>query len=312
MKAVVFREYGPSSVLHVEDIFTPMPAPDQVLIRVHVAGVNPSDWGLRKGQLRWILPAKFPQTPGSECAGVVEAVGTTVTHVNRGDRVVALLGHKGGGYAQYAVAKGERVVKLPDTVSFEQAAAVPVTGITALQALRNIGHVRPGHAVLVNGASGGVGVMGVQIARILGATVTGVTSGANLELVRQLGAQRIIDYQREDFTQRPDRYQTVFDAVNKRSFDECRRVLTPTGTYVTTRPSLDFLRQLVLNPFRNQKSRFIGARDNGPDVQWLVDHLANGQLKAVIDRTYPLEGAAEAHDYSESGRVKGKLLLNVA
>lgn len=311
MKAVVFRSYGPPDVLRLADIPKPKPKPNQVLIRVRAAGVNPSDAGLRRGDLKWLFPVRLPKIPGSEVAGVVEAVGQRVTTVRPGERVVALLGHRGGGYAEYAVANADRVVKLPDTVSFEQGAAVPVAGITALQALRNIAHTRPGDAVLVNGASGGVGTMGVQIARILGATVTGVCSAANVDLVREVGADRVIDYERDDFTQLPDRYQTVFDAVNKRTFRDCRRVLTPIGTYVTTRPSRQMLPQLLLNPFRGQKFRFIGARDRGPDVQWLVDHLQTGELEAIIAQTYPLEQSADAHRYSETGRVRGKLILTI-
>ena len=312
MKAAVFNTYGPSSVLHMEDVPIPQPMPHQVLIRVHAAGINPSDWGIRKGQLRWIVPATFPKTLGSECAGVVEAVGELVMHVKPGDRVVALLGHKGGGYAEYALAIMERVVKLPDTVSFVQAAAVAVTGSTALQALRDLAHVRPRDEVLVNGASGGVGTMGVQIAKLLGANVTAVSSGANEALVRGLGADRFIDYQKADFTQQPDdRYRVIFDAVNKRSFADCRRVLTPDGTYVTTRPSPAVLLRSIFNRPDRQKAKFIGAKDRGSDVEWLIKHMGNGRLRAVIDRTYPLEAVAEAHDYSEDGHVKGKLVIEI-
>ncbi|RIV25040.1 NAD(P)-dependent alcohol dehydrogenase [Fibrisoma montanum] len=312
MRAAVFNAYGPSSVLHIADVPIPQPMPHQVLIRVHAAGINPSDWGIRKGQLRWVLPITFPKTLGSECAGVVEAVGELVMHVKPGDRVVALLGHKGGGYAEYALAIMERVVKLPDTVSFVQAAAVPVTGITALQSLRDLGHVRPRDEVLINGASGGVGTMGVQIARLLGANVTGVSSGANEALVRELGANRFVDYRQTDFTERTgDRYRVIFDAVNKRTFADCRRVLTPDGTYVTTRPSPAVLLRSFFNGPDRQKAKFIGAKDRGRDVEWLIKQMSSGRLRAVIDRTYPLEAVAEAHDYSEGGHVKGKLVIEI-
>lgn len=311
MKAVVINQYGPSSVLHIEDVPTPTPMPHQVLIRVHAAGVNPSDWGIRKGELRLFVPNKFPKILGSECAGVVEAVGELVMHVKRGDRVVALLGHKGGGYAKYALAIMERVVKLPDNISFTQAAAIPVTGITALQSLRDLGLVRPSDNVLINGASGGVGTMGVQVAKILGANVTAVSSGANEALVQGLGADRFIDYHKMDFTQAADRYHVIFDAVNRRSFDECKRVLTATGTYISTRPSPRLLLRSLLNGRDKQKAKFIGAKDRGSDVEWIIKHMQQGKIQAVIDRTYPLEAAVEAHDYSESGRVKGKLVFEI-
>ncbi len=315
MKAAVFYEYGPSHVLRVEDRPTPVVKPHQVLIRVHAAGINPSDWHLRRGDFR-LIPTKFPKILGSECAGVVAEVGTGINHFQPGDRVVAILGHGGGGYAEYVATDEKRVVKLPDTITFEQAAAVPVTGITALQALRDIGEVRPGEVwpnehVLVNGASGGVGVMGVQIARILGSSVTAVCSAPNAELVTRLGAHRAIDYKTNDFTKQNDQYAVVFDTVGSRTFGACKRVLTPNGTYVSPVPSPGLLAQAVLTWFARPKARFIGARDRADDVRWLIEQMEQGHLHAVIDQTYPLTEVARAHDYSESGRVRGKLVLKI-
>lgn len=311
MKAALIHQYGSSDVLRIQDVPLPDVRPNQVLIRVHAAGVNPSDWKLRRGDFK-LIPVKFPKILGSECAGVVERVGALVTHFRPGDRVVALLGHAGGGYAEYAVTDEKRVVPLPDTISFVAGAAVPVTGITALQALRDVAHARPNDAVLINGASGGVGVMGVQIARILGSAVTAVCSAGNAELVRELGAQRVIDYQTIDFTKGSDPYAVVFDTIGNRRFSECKRVLTPNGTYVSPVPSVNLLTQMAITTFTRQKATFIGAKDRGDDVRWLIDQMERGTLKAVIDQTYPLSAVAQAHDYSETSRVKGKLVLEIA
>lgn len=310
MKAAIIHQYGPSDVLKIEDVPIPAVKPNQVRIRVYAAGINPSDWKLRNGDFK-IIPVKFPKVLGSECAGIVEEVGVLVNSVKAGDRVVALLGHAGGGYAQYAVADEDRVIKLPDTLSFEEAAAIPVTGITALQALRDIALVRPSDRVLINGASGGVGVMGVQITRILEGLVTAVCSGANAELVRRLGAHHVVDYQTTDFATSSDHYNVVFDTIGNRTFNECKPVLTPSGVYVSPVPSPGLLAHALVTSFTNQKAKFVGAKDRGRDVQWLIDQMEQGKLEAVIDRTYSLEEVALAHDYSETGRVRGKLVLRI-
>ena len=311
MKAAIIHQSGSSDVLRLEDVPIPDLKPNKVLIRVHAAGVNPSDWKLRRGDFK-LIPVKFPLILGSECAGVVERVGELVTSLRPGDRVVALLGHAGGGYADYAATDEERVILLPDAISFTDGAAVPVTGITALQALRDSAHARPNDTVLVNGASGGVGVMGVQIAQILGSTVTAVCSAGNAELVRGLGAQRVIDYQTTDFTQQTDLYDVIFDTIGNRSFGECKHILTPDGTYVSPVPSAGLLAQAAITVFTSQKAKFIGAKDRGSDVQWLIEHMQQSTLRVVIDRTYPLAEVARAHDYSETGRVRGKLVLSIA
>ena len=310
MKAIIINQYGPSDVLQMQEVSTPAVKPNQVLIRVHAAGVNPSDWKMRRGDFK-LIPVKFPKILGSKCAGIVDDVGVLVNSVKPGDRVVALLGHAGGGYAQYAVADEDRVVKLPETVSFDQAAAVPVTGITALQALRDIALLRPKDTVLINGASGGVGVMGIQIARILGSQVTAVCSAANAELIRRLGAQQVINYQTTDFATTLERYNVIFDTIGNRTYNECKPVLTPTGLYVSPVPSAGLLAHVLATSFTNQKAKFVGAKDRGRDVQWLLDQMQQEQLIAVIDRTYKLEEVAQAHDYSETGRVKGKLILHI-
>lgn len=309
MKAVVINEYGGSDVLHVTDL--PMPEPDghDVLIRVFASGINPMDWKVREGAMKLLLPGKFPKTLGGECAGVVEAVGVLATNVKPGDRVVASLGPVGGGYAQYVIAQDKNVVKIPDEVSFEQAATMVVGGLTALQALRDKGKLRPHDRVLINGASGGVGTFAVQLARFMDADVTAVCSAANAELVRQLGADRIIDHAVTDFTKEPEKYHVVFDAVGKSSFEACRDVLTDEGTYITTLPSARQVFDQVKSVFTAQKAESILMSFSAEDMNYLLTMAKKGFLQSIIDRRYRLEELPDAHAYSETGRVKGKLAI---
>lgn len=311
MKAAIINHYGTSQEVMVTDIPKPDFDTHDILIRVHVAGINPVDTKVREGAMKLMLSGDFPKTLGAECAGVIEDVGLMVTDLQPGDRVVASLGITGGGYAEYAVAKRKNVVKLPDEVSFEQAAALPVAALTALQSLREKGHLRPDDTVLINGASGGVGTFAVQLARVLGGRITAVCSADNEALVRQLGADHVIDYHTVDFTKQSERYQVIFDAVGKSSFDECRNILTETGTYITTVPSPKQVLEQVTTIFTSQKAESIMASFNQEDMTWLLKQMADGQLKTIIDRTYRLDEIAQAHAYSESGKVKGKLLLEL-
>ncbi|HEY0109874.1 MAG TPA: NAD(P)-dependent alcohol dehydrogenase, partial [Fibrella sp.] len=231
MKAAIINEYGDSDKLQIQDVPKPKIDTHDVLIRVHAAGINPVDTKVRQGAMHKILAILFPKILGAECAGVVEEVGLMITDLQPGDRVVASLGTFGDGYAEYAVAKDKNVVKLPDGIDFIQAAAMPVAAGTALQALRDKGHLRPFDRVLINGASGGVGTFAVQIAKILGAHVTAVCSADSAPMVRHLGADQVIDYHTTDFTKLADDiFEVVFDAVGKSSFDECRNILTAEGT----------------------------------------------------------------------------------
>ena len=309
MKAAIINQYGTNQEFYITDVSKPDIDTHDVLIRVHAAGINPVDTKVREGAMKLMLSGDFPKTLGAECAGIVEEVGLMVTDLHPGDRVVASLGPTGGGYAEYAVAKRKNVVKLPNEVSFQQAAALPVAALTALQSLREKGHLRPGDTVLINGASGGVGTFAVQLARLLGGRITAVCSAENEALVRQLGADHVIDHHTVDFTKQPERYQVIFDAVGKSSFDECRNVLTEDGTYITTVPSPKQILEQVTTIFTSQKAESIIASFNQEDSTWLLKQMANGHLKTVIDRTYRLDEIAQAHAYSESGNVKGKLML---
>ena len=311
MRAAVIDQYGASQELHVTDVPKPDVDTHDVLIHVHATGINPMDTKIRDGDMKPILSGDFPKTLGAECAGVVMEVGLMITDLQVGDRVVASLGTTGGGYADYAVAKRKNVVKIPDEVSFEQASAVPVVALTALQALREKGHLRPGDHVLINGASGGVGTFAVQIARLLGGQVTAVCSAENAALVLQLGADHVIDHDTIDFTKQPELYNLIFDAVGKSSYDECKNSLTEDGIYVTTLPSPKQIMEQVLTLFTSQKAESIIVSFCQEDAIWLLKQMADGNLQTVIDRTYHLDELAQAHDYSESGNVKGKLILKL-
>jgi len=312
MKAVVINQYGTTGELLVQEMPKPQPESHEVLIRAYATGINPMDYKIREGAMKMMVHKAFPLVLGAECAGTVEAVGEMVTALKAGDRVVASLGSTGGGYAEYAMTEEKNIVKLPDNVDFDQAAAMVVGGLTALQALRDHGHLRPGDHVLINGASGGVGTFAVQVAKLLDGHVTAVCSTENASLVRELGADHVIDYKTADFTKVPGQYNMVFDAVGKSSLDECRNILTENGIYVSTLPSAKRLLEGVISTFTAQKSESMVMKFSQEDMNWLLKRAADGRLRSVIDRTYPLEAVAQAHDYSESGRVKGKLVLAIA
>lgn len=313
MRAVAFDRYGPPQVLKVQQVPRPRPAEGEVLIRVYAAGVNPIDWRIRSGSLRWLWRPRLPMIPGYDISGVVAEIGPRVTRLQPGDEVFSFIDrNRAGGYAEYAVASEHVIVAKPAGISHIEAAAVPLAASTALQALRDLGQVRPGASVLVNGASGGVGTFAVQIAKALGAEVTGVSSTRNLDLVRQLGADQVVDYTRDDFTRQDRTYDVVLDAVAKSSFRASRRILKPRGRYVTTVPrTADILYQVLTRPFRGRQCLTVLAKRSADDLQQLKELIESGQVRVVIDQVFPLEQAAQAHEVSEAGHARGKLVLRV-
>lgn len=314
MKAVFINEYGSTQVLQYGDIETPSINRDQLLVKVHASSVNPVDWKIRAGQLQFLTGYKFPMVLGFDVSGEVVAVGESVTRFQTGDKVYAYLDSlPGGAYAEYA-AVSERVACFkPDNMSYEQAAAVPLAATTALQALRDLGQILPGHKVLINGASGGVGSFAVQIAKALKAEVTAVCSTQNVELVQSLGGDRVIDYTVQDFTKDTSFYDIIFDAVGKESFSGCQNILKPNGVYVTTLPDPDSVVQSVLTfLLPGKKSKLVVAQSSGQDLAYLKELIEGGKIRSVIDRTYSLEELAVAHAESEQGHVVGKLVIAVA
>ena len=317
MRAAVIDSYGGPDRLRIGEMEAPQPGPGQLLVRVRAAGVNPVDWKIRRGSLRMILPAKFPLVLGYDIAGEVEAIGPEVARFEPGDPVYAMLDSRhGGGYAEYALVGESAAAPKPERLSFEEAAAIPLAGLTALQALRNKGELAEGERVLVNGAAGGVGHFAVQIAAALGGRVVAVASGRNQDFVRELGAERAISYEEEDFTRDEETFDVVFDAVGKSSFQDCELILGDGGVYVTTTPGpSDILRGVVssvaglFGPAR--RSRWVSVRPSGDDLAFLGRLADLGRIRPVIDQVFPLEQIREAHEMSEAGHVRGKIVVRV-
>jgi NADPH:quinone reductase-like Zn-dependent oxidoreductase len=322
MKAIVGRRYGSPDVLQLEDIDRPVIGDDGVLLRVRAASVNPYDWHVMRGIPYFVRLLGFglrrPKNivPGNDVAGIVEAVGKDVTHVQPGDEV---FGARTGSCAEYVAGRERNFVPKPANLTFEQAAAIPMAGCTAIQALRDRGQLQPGQTVLINGAAGGVGTFAVQIARALGAQVTGVCSTRNIELVRSLGADQVIDYTREDFSRSGQRYDLILDLIGNRSLRDLRRPLTPRGTLVTIgggRSKLISglalsLKATLVSRFVDQTMGFFLARISNADLLALTELIEAGKVTPVIDRTYPLRETAEAIRYLETGHARGKVVITV-
>ena len=323
MKAIVYRCYGPPTVLKLEDIAKPIPADDRVLVKVHAASVNPLDWHYMQGKPYIMRPGAGFGKPtsihmGADFAGTVEAVGKNVTRFKAGDEV---FGDRDGAFAQYvSVAENGAMAIKPTNMTMEQAAAVPIAGITALQALRDRGKIQPGQKVLINGASGGVGTFAVQIAKVYGAEVTGVCSGRNAAMVSSLGADHVIDYTKEDFTHGSARYDLIIDNVGNHSLSEYRQVLNSDGTLIVVGgpsdnswlgPITTLLKAYFVSPFISQKMSFMLARANKDDLDLLRDLMQTGKVTPVIDKRYPLSETPAAIAYLEQGHAKGKVIIAV-
>lgn len=314
MKAVVFNKYGGNDVVDVRDVPMPVPGPDEVLIKIRAASVNPVDWKMRSGMLRIVTGGRFPKILGRECAGEVIATGNKVTRFKTGDQAVMLPAIRSmGAFAEYACAPEKTTYLKSRTMSFEEAACIPIAGLTALQALRDKGRIAPGQKVLINGASGGVGHFAVQIGKIFGADVTGVCSEANSGFVKGLGADSVIDYTKEDFTKGREQYDIIFDAVAKRSFGACKDVLVERGRYVSTLPSPAVLLNRYLTGFlTRKKATDIWVKPNAADIEWMQNQIESGRIRIAIDKIYPLDRAKEALAYSETGKARGKIVLTIS
>jgi len=313
MKAVVIRRYGATDVLQYEELAQPSIKPDQLLVRVNASSVNPIDWKTRKGMLSFMTGKNFPMILGFDVAGEVVAVGSQVTRFQVGDAIYGSTKFPGGAYAEFAAIPENLAALKPTNLSYEEAATVPLAAMTALQALRDLGHILPRQKVLINGAAGGVGMFAVQIAKALDAEVTGVCSTRNLEFVKSLGADRVIDYTKQDFTAEKILYDIIFDAVAKRSLTNCKQVLKPNGVYITTLPTPEVVIQGVLSTLLpGQKAKLIMEKPNAQDLVDLKELIESGKVRTVIDRTYLLQELAAAHAYSESERAVGKIAISCA
>ncbi len=322
MKAIVYRCYGPPDVLKFEDIAKPSAADDEVLIKVHAASVNPLDWHYMRGSpsiMRLMSGIGAPKDTrlGVDFAGTVEAVGKNVVRFKPGDEV---FGGATGAFAEYVTVREDRALApKPDKMTFEQAASVPIAAVTALQALRDKGHLKPGQKVLINGASGGVGTFAVQIAKSFGAQVTGVCSTRNLEMVQSIGADHVIDYKREDYTRSGERYDLIIDMVGNHSIMQNRQALTPEGILVMIGgpsdgllgPLANPIKALMLSPFVSQEFVMFVAQLNKEDLAILGDLMQAGEVTPVIDRRYNLSDVPAAIRYSEEGHARGKIIVTL-
>ena len=322
MQAAVYHRFGSPDVVQVEDIPKPVPKEAEVLVRIHAAAVSPVDSFWLKGEPFIMRPGAGLVTPrnpvlGSAVAGRVETVGAGVTKYASGDEVFAETSH--GGFAEYTCIPEVRVASKPANLTFEQAAAVPLVGVTALQGLRDHGKVKPGQKVLINGASGGVGTFAVQIAKVLGAEVTGVCSTENVDLVRSLGADHVIDYTEDDFTKGAVKYDVVLDNVGNRSISECRQALTPRGTYLPSSAAggrwvggvARVVKSAVLSPFVRHRLRPFLATGKVEDLETLTGLIEAGKVVPVIDRVFPLNDISEALALYGTGHARGKVIVTM-
>ena len=321
MKAIVYEKYGSPDVLELIEVEKPIPKDDEVLVKVHAAAANPLDWHRMRGAPFLVRLTEGFLKPkniflGADIAGRVEAVGRNVTQFQPGDSVFGDI--FSGGFAEYVCAPEKALVLKPANLSFEEATAVPVVAFTALQGLRDTGKIQQGQKVLINGASGGVGSFAVQIAKSFGAEVTGVCSTRNLDMVRSIGADHVIDYTREDFTKNGQRYDLIYDAVGNLSVAEYKRALNPQGTCVVAGfTTLSRLFQVIIlgawvSKTGDQKIRLMEtAKSVNTDLVFIKELLEAGKIVPVIDRCYPLSDTAEAIRYLEEGHARGKVIISV-
>lgn len=324
MKAVIQRAYGPPSVLQLADVAAPVVGTGEVLVRVLAAGVNAGDWDLLHGTPYVLRPLTGLVRPknailGFAVAGCIEALGSGVSSVGVGDGIYAEVAR--GGFAEYAVVPVTALSRKPSNLTFQQAAAVPVAGVAALQAMRDVARVQPGQAVLVNGAAGGVGTFAVQIAKTLGAKVTGVASAANADLLRAIGADHIVDHTRDDFTRSGSKYDVLLDNVGNRTLSDLRRALRPNGILIPNsnkgpgRWLGGYLRRalcaLAMSPFVSQRLRPFASTGSQADLNTLRDMIEQGTVRPIIDRTYPLDALADALTHYGAGHTRGRIVITM-
>jgi NADPH:quinone reductase-like Zn-dependent oxidoreductase len=323
MKAIVYEKYGPPEVLHLKEVEKPSPKDNEVLIKVHAASVNAADWHLLTADIFLVrletgLFKPKSHVIGADVAGRVEAVGKNVKQFKPGDEVFGdIFGHGGGSFAEYVSAPENTLVLKPSNLSFEEAAAIPLAAVTALQGLRDQGQIRAGQKVLIQGAAGGVGTFAVQIAKSFGAEVIAVCSGRNADVARSIGADHVIDYAKEDFTQSGKQYDLILAVNGYHSIAAYKRVLTPHGIYIMTggKPAQMFQALLLgrlMSEKNGRKMKVLSAKSNQKDLLTVRELLEAGKVTPVIDKRYPLHEAVEAMRYLGTGHARGKIVITVA
>ena len=313
MKTVIIKQYGSVNVLEHREVALPSPKSKDLLIEVHSTSINPVDWKIRKGELKIFSDFKFPKKLGSDFAGEVKSVGAEVKLFQPGDKVFGFIDPlQGGGYSEHLCVNESLAVKIPYNARLETIGVVPLAGMTALQGL-NIGKIESNSRILINGASGGVGSFAVQIARLFSSSVTGVCSYRNLELVKSLGATKVIDYTKQNFLELPDKYDLIFDTVGTQNYYNCKHILNPKGVYVTTLPEFkNILAILQTSLFGAKKAKLVVVNNKKrTDLENLSNWLEHEMIKLVLDRTYSIDEIREAHLYSEQKRTKGKILVKI-
>jgi NADPH:quinone reductase-like Zn-dependent oxidoreductase len=317
MKAVVYEKYGSPDVLQLREVDKPSVADDEVLVKVHAASIQQTDTNFRSGTpfLARVLAGLFKpknQILGCDYSGTVEATGKNVEDYSVGDEVYGQVFKRTGTHAEYVSVSTKEVTPKPKNLDFVEAASVGVAGTMALQCLRDHGEIRQGQKVLINGASGGIGTFAVQVAKSYDTEVTGVCSTSNIEMVKSIGADHVIDYKKEEFTERAGEYDIIFDAVRKNTFANCKNALTSKGIYVTTEygPSIMLQMRMNSNP-DGKRMRGMLMEVETDDLSILRELIEAGKIKPVIDRTYPLEEIADAHRYVEKGHAKGKVIIKI-
>ncbi len=316
MRALCYERHGDLRDGVVKNVFDPRPGPGQVLVRVVAAALNPLDWKVVEGKLPFLVFPKKPFIPGCEASGIVEAMDSRVSGFHAGDEVIASVG-LGGALAEKAVASALHVARKPASLSFEEAAAIPAAGQTALQALRDAAGLRSGQRLLVNGAGGGVGTFAVQVGKLLGAHVTAVASASKHEVLAGLGADTLLDYRKTDFTKAREEWDVVFDVVPNRSFGQCSRVLAREGVYVTSLPGAGLFFASLGVSFRapfgfRKRCRWVILKPRGEDLAQLVKWAEEGKLKPVVGKVAPLDQAAWALSDLSTGHATGKTVIRVA
>jgi len=315
MKAMIYKEYGSADVLQLVEVAIPVPKENEVLIKVHSTTVTPLDWKFRNGEvfIARLMSGPFkPKNPilGTEISGEIVKTGEMVKSLKEDDKVFAMI--SGGGYAEYICLPEDKVLKIPKNMTLEEAATVPFGAITAYHFLVKEGGIQKGQKVLINGASGGVGIFAVQLAKYFGTEVTAVCSGANVNMVKSLGADKVIDYTKEDFTQSDEKYDIVFDVVAKSQFKACKNILKKNGVFIVTVITFPILFQMLGTSITKGKKVKFGMPTKQIEILGILKSIIEeGKLKTVIGKRYPLSEIREAHKYAEKGHAKAKVAINI-